>query len=277
MPVADRAARRLAEARRRRARTSLVGDPGPELMFDDRVYKRGALALHALRVGAATSRSLPCCTTGPAPQPPRLRVHRRLHPGRGPYHRPGLRGPAAPVAVRRALPPLPRLARPVLRQERRSARKPRRRRRPRGRRAGPSPPAARSRTPAPAVEHVQGFRGRPQPRRPVIFSQASLRAHSRARSRSRASAGSPATAPLFRRRSAPRRRSRQNPAGPGPRRPRRAAGPAPGPTTAASRVQPAARDRLSSQRQPAAPAAGSRAGRGRRRAGCRTAGSCSGR
>ncbi|MGG5172212.1 M1 family metallopeptidase [Pseudarthrobacter sp. J1738] len=27
-----------------------VGDPGPELMFDDRVYKRGALALHALRV-----------------------------------------------------------------------------------------------------------------------------------------------------------------------------------------------------------------------------------
>jgi aminopeptidase N len=28
----------------------LVGDPGPELMFDDRVYKRGALTLHALRV-----------------------------------------------------------------------------------------------------------------------------------------------------------------------------------------------------------------------------------
>lgn len=27
----------------------LVGDPGPELMFDDRVYKRGALTLHALR------------------------------------------------------------------------------------------------------------------------------------------------------------------------------------------------------------------------------------
>jgi aminopeptidase N len=26
-----------------------VADPGPELMFDDRVYKRGALALHALR------------------------------------------------------------------------------------------------------------------------------------------------------------------------------------------------------------------------------------
>lgn len=28
----------------------LIGDPGPGLMFDDRVYKRGALALHALRV-----------------------------------------------------------------------------------------------------------------------------------------------------------------------------------------------------------------------------------
>ena len=28
----------------------LVGDPGPALMFDDRVYKRGALALHALRL-----------------------------------------------------------------------------------------------------------------------------------------------------------------------------------------------------------------------------------
>jgi aminopeptidase len=28
----------------------LVADPGPDLMFDDRVYKRGALALHALRL-----------------------------------------------------------------------------------------------------------------------------------------------------------------------------------------------------------------------------------
>ena len=32
------------------AQDLLVGDPGPELMFDDRVYKRGALALHALRL-----------------------------------------------------------------------------------------------------------------------------------------------------------------------------------------------------------------------------------
>ncbi|GER24205.1 putative peptidase M1, membrane alanine aminopeptidase [Zafaria cholistanensis] len=33
-----------------------VGDPGPEKMFDDRVYKRGALALHALRVGLGDQR-----------------------------------------------------------------------------------------------------------------------------------------------------------------------------------------------------------------------------
>lgn len=48
LPLADRAAaawRKLDAA----AQDLLVGDPGPELMFDDRVYKRGALALHALR------------------------------------------------------------------------------------------------------------------------------------------------------------------------------------------------------------------------------------
>ena len=28
----------------------ILGDPGPELMFDDRIYKRGALLLHALRL-----------------------------------------------------------------------------------------------------------------------------------------------------------------------------------------------------------------------------------
>ena len=28
----------------------VLGDPGPDLMFDDRLYKRGALLLHALRV-----------------------------------------------------------------------------------------------------------------------------------------------------------------------------------------------------------------------------------
>jgi aminopeptidase N len=35
---------------RKTPRTIVVGDPGPELMFDDRVYKRGALTLHALRL-----------------------------------------------------------------------------------------------------------------------------------------------------------------------------------------------------------------------------------
>ena len=28
----------------------MLGDPGPDDMFDDRVYKRGALLLHALRL-----------------------------------------------------------------------------------------------------------------------------------------------------------------------------------------------------------------------------------
>lgn len=32
------------------AQDVVIADPGPDLMFDDRVYKRGALALHALRV-----------------------------------------------------------------------------------------------------------------------------------------------------------------------------------------------------------------------------------
>jgi aminopeptidase N len=49
MSAADR-----AEAAWRRlqadAQDLLVGDPGPEHMFDDRVYKRGALAVHAVRV-----------------------------------------------------------------------------------------------------------------------------------------------------------------------------------------------------------------------------------
>ena len=34
----------------RKPQDLLLGDPGPDLMFDDRVYKRGALLLHALRL-----------------------------------------------------------------------------------------------------------------------------------------------------------------------------------------------------------------------------------
>jgi aminopeptidase N len=44
--LARRHHRRLAEA----AQDLLLSDPGPETMFDDRVYKRGALTLHALRL-----------------------------------------------------------------------------------------------------------------------------------------------------------------------------------------------------------------------------------
>jgi len=43
--LADRYWRRLADS----PQDIVLADPGPELMFDDRVYKRGALALHALR------------------------------------------------------------------------------------------------------------------------------------------------------------------------------------------------------------------------------------
>ena len=39
-----------AAARASSTRTSCSPTPGPELMFDDRVYKRGALTLHALRL-----------------------------------------------------------------------------------------------------------------------------------------------------------------------------------------------------------------------------------
>ena len=53
-------------ARLRRLPQDLVlGDPGPRDMFDDRVYKRGALTLHALRGRSATRRSSRCCGSGP--------------------------------------------------------------------------------------------------------------------------------------------------------------------------------------------------------------------
>src|SRR4051794_12963800 len=43
--LADRYGKRL----RASAQDLMLADPGPELMFDDRLYKRGALALHAVR------------------------------------------------------------------------------------------------------------------------------------------------------------------------------------------------------------------------------------
>ncbi|MFT4082328.1 MAG: M1 family metallopeptidase [Nocardioides sp.] len=47
---ADAQARRHHAKLARQRRDLVLADPGPELMFDDRVYKRGALTLHALRL-----------------------------------------------------------------------------------------------------------------------------------------------------------------------------------------------------------------------------------
>ncbi|OBF80697.1 peptidase M1 [Mycobacterium sp. 852002-51163_SCH5372311] len=48
-PTADELARRYHEQLRGEPQDLLLADPGPRRMFDDRVYKRGALTLHALR------------------------------------------------------------------------------------------------------------------------------------------------------------------------------------------------------------------------------------
>ncbi len=47
-PASDKA-RRVHQAQRELPRDLILGDPGPDKLFDDRVYKRGALTLHALR------------------------------------------------------------------------------------------------------------------------------------------------------------------------------------------------------------------------------------
>lgn len=49
-PSADRMARAARHNLSREPQDILLGDPGPVLMFDDRIYKRGALTLHALRI-----------------------------------------------------------------------------------------------------------------------------------------------------------------------------------------------------------------------------------
>ncbi len=46
---ADALARRHLALLAQQPRDIVVGDPGPRLLFDDRVYKRGALGLHAVR------------------------------------------------------------------------------------------------------------------------------------------------------------------------------------------------------------------------------------
>ncbi|GAB4585794.1 M1 family metallopeptidase [Nocardia sp. IFM 10818] len=49
-PTADHLARTAHQNLSRLPQDLLLADPGPHLMFDDRVYKRGALTLHALRL-----------------------------------------------------------------------------------------------------------------------------------------------------------------------------------------------------------------------------------
>ncbi|WP_327111824.1 M1 family metallopeptidase [Nocardia sp. NBC_01730] len=49
-PTADQMARAARHNLSREPQDIVVGDPGPQRMFDDRVYKRGALTLHALRL-----------------------------------------------------------------------------------------------------------------------------------------------------------------------------------------------------------------------------------
>jgi len=48
-PVADEIAARSWSRLTGLLQDIIIGDPGPDLMFDDRVYQRGALTLHALR------------------------------------------------------------------------------------------------------------------------------------------------------------------------------------------------------------------------------------
>jgi aminopeptidase N len=49
-PSADTLARRFHRGLLAQLEDITVGDPGPALMFDDRVYKRGALTLHSIRI-----------------------------------------------------------------------------------------------------------------------------------------------------------------------------------------------------------------------------------
>ena len=48
-PTAETMARQSRRSLAGRPCDIVIGDPGPDLMFDDRIYKRGALTLHALR------------------------------------------------------------------------------------------------------------------------------------------------------------------------------------------------------------------------------------
>ena len=55
-PTAEQMAKAARHNLSRMPQDIVIGDPGPELMFDDRVYKRGALTLHALRAELRSTR-----------------------------------------------------------------------------------------------------------------------------------------------------------------------------------------------------------------------------
>ena len=92
-PSTEEWARQYYARLRNAPQNLLLADPGPKDMFDDRVYKRGALTLHALRNVIGDAEFL-CAASGlDHPLPTFDRRHRR-------FHRPGrqlLRGVTAPA------------------------------------------------------------------------------------------------------------------------------------------------------------------------------------
>ena len=67
----------------------VLADPGPELMFDDRVYKRGALTLHALRLTVGDDAFFALLRGWTDRARPRHRQHRGLRRVRGAVDRTG--------------------------------------------------------------------------------------------------------------------------------------------------------------------------------------------
>ena len=82
----------------------LLADPGPDLMFDDRVYKRGALTLHALRTDVGDDAFFGLLRRWVADHARRLGHDRRLPGRRHAAHRRRRQGVAGSLAVRAAAP-----------------------------------------------------------------------------------------------------------------------------------------------------------------------------
>ena len=82
-PGADELARHYHEQLREKPQDLLLADPGPRDMFDDRVYKRGALTLHALRGRLGDEKFFALLRDWTTRYRHGTRRHRRLHrPGR---------------------------------------------------------------------------------------------------------------------------------------------------------------------------------------------------